>query len=128
MLLVCGLAYALYSLKIPYTLNLIGDSDMKVRVKNIDEPHSELILQKVYDCCFIKRNVTQLRACLKYFIDNYPSKDESINKVYYIFTNGFDDELKKCKAWQSKIFNDKKNSLDIGIIFFLSKTIGLDVL
>ena len=77
---------------------------------------------------FIKRNVTQLPACLKYFIDNYPSKDESINKVYYIFTNGFDDELKKCKAWQSKIFNDKKNSLDIGIIFFLSKTIGLDVL
>lgn len=54
MLLVCGLAYALYSLKIPYTLNLIGDSDMKVRIKNIDEPHSELILQKVYDCFSLK--------------------------------------------------------------------------
>ena len=72
MLMVCGLAYALYSLKISYTLNIIGDSDMKVRIKNIDEPHSELIFQKLYDCCFIKRNVTQLPTCLKYFIDNFP--------------------------------------------------------
>ena len=110
MLMISGLANALYSLKIPYTLSIIGDSDMKVRIKDINEPHTELILQKLYDCCFIKRNVTQLPTCLKYFIDNYPPKDESINRVYYIFSNGFDDELKKVKAWQAKIFNDKKNS------------------
>jgi len=108
MLMICGLACALYFLNIPYTLSAIGDSDFKVRIKDSTEPHSELILQKLYDICFIKRNVTQLPACLKYFIDNYPAKDESINRVYYVFTNGFDDELKKCKAWQSKIFNDKK--------------------
>jgi len=110
MLMVCGLASALNFLKIPYTLSAIGDSDFKVRIKELEEPHSELILQKLYDICFIKRNVTQLPACLKYFMDNYPAKDESMNRVYYIFTNGFDDELKKVKAWQSKIFNDKKNS------------------
>ena len=110
MLMVCGLAYALNYLSIPYTLSAIGDSDFKVRIKDSEEPHSELILQKLYDICFIKRNVTQLPTCLKYFIDNYPTKDESINRVYYVFTNGFDDELKKCKAWQTKIFNDKKNS------------------
>ena len=55
-----GLASALYSLKIPYTLSIIGDSDMKVRIKEVDELHTELILQKLYDCCLIKRNVTQL--------------------------------------------------------------------
>ena len=108
MLMVCGLATALNFLKIPYTLSAIGDSDFKVRIKELEEPHSELVLQKLYDICFIKRNVTQLPACLKYFLDNYPAKDESNNRVYYIFTNGFDDELKKCKAWQTKIFNDKK--------------------
>ncbi len=59
-------------IKIPYTLSIIGDSDMKVRIKTIDEPHSEILLQKLYDCCFIKRNVTQLPACLKFFIDKYP--------------------------------------------------------
>ncbi len=110
MLMICGLACALNFLSIPYTLSAIGDSDFKVRIKNANEPHSDLILQKLYDICFIKRNVTQLPACLKYFIDNYSPKEESINRVYYIFTNGFDDELKKCRAWQSKIFNDKKNS------------------
>jgi len=110
MLMICGLACALNFLSIPYTLSVIGDSDFKVRIKNANEPHSDLILQKLYDICFIKRNVTQLPACLKYFIDNYSPKEESINRVYYIFTNGFDDELKKCRAWQSKIFNDKKNS------------------
>ena len=110
MIMVCGLAHALNYLSIPYTLSAIGDSDFKVRIKDSEEPHSELIFQKLYDICFIKRNVTQLPACLKYFIDNYPVKDESINRVYYVFTNGFDDELKKCKAWKTKIFNDKKNS------------------
>ena len=44
MLLVCGVASTLYSIKIPYTLPIIGDSDMKVRIKNIDEPHSEILL------------------------------------------------------------------------------------
>ena len=67
-------------------------------------------MQKLYDCCFIKRNVTQLSTCLRYLIDNYQIKEEKINRVYYIFTNGFDDELKKYKAWQKKIFNDKRNS------------------
>ena len=110
MIMVCGLAHALNYLSIPYTLSAIGDSDFKVRIKDSEEPHSELIFQKLYDICFIKRNVTQLPACLKYFIDNYPAKDESIIRVYYVFTNGFDDELKKCKAWKTKIFNDKKNS------------------
>ena len=119
MLMVCGLATALSYISIPYALFIIGDSNMKVRIKSIDEPHSELILQKLYDCCFIKRNVTQLPTCLRYLIDNYPAKDESIYRVYYIFTNGFDDELKKYKAWQTKIFNDKKNSF--AFIFTKSK-------
>ena len=39
MLMVCGLATALNSLKICYTLSIIGDSDMKVRIKSINEPH-----------------------------------------------------------------------------------------
>ena len=119
MLMICGLSYALNCLKIPYTLNLIGDSDMKVRIKNIEEPHNELILQKLYDCYFIKRNITHLPTCLKYFIDNYKPNDDSINSVYYIFTNGLDEELKKYKAWQKNFFNNEKNSFSF--IFLKSK-------
>jgi len=109
MLFVCGLANALNNLEINYSLNLIGDSAMKVRIKETSEPHSELALQKLYDCCFIKRNVTQLASCVKYFLD-YSKEDKSINSVYYVFSNGFDDELKKLKAWQLKIFNEVQNS------------------
>ena len=125
MLMVCGLANALYSLKISYSLSIIGDSDFKVRIKNIDEPHSELILQKLYDCCFIKRNVTQLPTCLRYFIDKYPIKEEFKYRVYYIFTNGFDEELKKCKAWENKIFNDNKNSF--AFIFTKSQALEKEI-
>ena len=103
------LANALNNLEIKYSLNLIGDSAMKVRIKEASEPHSELALQKLYDCCFIKRNVTQLAGCIRYFLD-FSNEDKSVNNVYYIFSNGFDDELKKLKAWQIKIFNEIQNS------------------
>jgi hypothetical protein len=82
---------------------------MKVRIKETTESHNELALQKLYDCCFIKRNVTQLASCIKYFLD-YSNDNKSVNKVYYIFSNGFDDELKKLNFWKSKIFNENNNS------------------
>ena len=45
-LFVCGLANALNNLEIKYSLNLIGDSAMEVRIKEAAEPHSELAFQK----------------------------------------------------------------------------------
>ena len=68
-----------------------------------------MTLQKLYDIYFIKKNVTQLASCVKYFLD-YSKEDKSINSVYYVFSNGFDGELKKLKAWQLKIFNEIQNS------------------
>lgn len=32
-------------------------------------------------------------------MDKYPAKDEFINGVYYLFTNGFNNKLKKDKVW-----------------------------
>ena len=110
MLLICGLVTALNYLKIPYSLSLIGDSNFQINLKPVGESPNELFLQKLYDCCFIKRNITQLAYCLKYFIDKYPPKDESTNRVYYIFSNGYDYELIKYNAWKRNIFNEEKNS------------------
>ena len=121
MLIVCGLTSALNIFGIKYTLSLIGDSNCRVMLKKLDEPHSELMLQKLYDCCYIKRNVTQLATCLRYFLDNYPPENETKNRIYYIFTNGFDEEIKKCKSWKDKIFNDIKNSF--AFIFAKSKVL-----
>ena len=124
MLMICGLTYALNCLNIPYSLNIIGDSDMKVRIKNIEDPHNSLFLQKLFDCYFIKRNLTHLPNCLKYFIDNF-KHDESINNVYYIFTNGLEEELKKYKAWKRNFFDNEKNSFSF--IFLKSNFLEKDI-
>ena len=92
--MLCGLAPAIYSLKISYSLSILDDSDLKVIIKEINEPHFELILQKLYYCIF----TSKLSTCLKYLIDKFYPKDESFNQAYYIFTSGFDEELKKSKS------------------------------
>ena len=55
LLLICGLVNCCYSLGIQYSLSLIGDSDFKIKIKSIEEEHSEIALQMLYDCAFIKR-------------------------------------------------------------------------
>ena len=122
MLMICGLSSALYYMGIPYSLSLMGDSGFKIRIKEIKDPHHYSYLQKLYDCCFIRRNVTQLATCLRYFMDKYPPEDDSKKSIYYIFTNGYDYELTKYKAWQEKIFNDEKNSF--AFIFTKSENLG----
>jgi hypothetical protein len=47
MLLICGLASALNYLRIKYSLSLIGDSNFKIRIKEVNEPHDDLILRKL---------------------------------------------------------------------------------
>ena len=119
LLLICGLANCCYSLGISYSLSLIGDSDFQIRIKSTYEEHSEIALQALLDCAFLKRNITQLPASIKYFIDKYPPKEKEKNRAYYIFTNGFDEELRKINAWKTKIFNDSRNSFNF--IFLKSK-------
>lgn len=58
MLIACGLTTVLYLLKIPYTLSIITDSGMKVRIKEVDEPQIIYNFTKIFDYYFIKRNVT----------------------------------------------------------------------
>ena len=123
MFLICGLASALNSLKIPYSLSLIGDSKFKVRLKEASNPHQKSYLQKLYDCCFIKRNITPLASCLKHFLDKDNDKDGTINKIYYIFSNGYDYELIKYDAWQKNIFNNENNSFSF--IFLRSQAKNL---
>ena len=91
LLLICGLVNCCHSLGISYSLSLIGDSDFQIRIKSIYEEHSEIFLQALFDCAFIRRNITQLPACIKHFIDKYPPKEKTTSSAYYIFTNGFDE-------------------------------------
>jgi hypothetical protein len=55
-------------------------------------------------------------------MDKYPPEDDSKKSIYYIFTNGYDYELTKYKAWKEKIFNDERNSF--AFIFTKSENLG----
>jgi hypothetical protein len=54
MLFICGLANALNNLEINYSLNLIGDSVMKVRNKETTESHNELALKNYMIIALLK--------------------------------------------------------------------------
>ncbi len=121
MIEICGLTTAFYYLEIPYLISVIGDSEYKIILKNLNEPHNELSLQKILDCIFIKRAYTNITSCLKVAIDKFPKGDNK-QRVFYIFTNGFDEEYGLYSQWKKHIFNDKNNSF----CFIISKSNSLE--
>ena len=121
MIEICGLTTAFNYLEIPYLISVIGDSGFKIILKDFEEPHNELSLQKTLDCIFIKRAYTNIASCLKVAIDKFP-KGNNKQRVFYIFTNGFDEEYGLYKQWKKNIFNDKNSSF----CFIISKSNSLE--
>ena len=70
---------------------------------------------------FIKRANTNITSCLKVAIDKFP-KGNNKQRVFYIFTNGFDEEYGLYSQWKKHIFNDKNNSFS----FIISKSNSLE--
>ena len=113
---VCALATAFHSLEIPYLISLIGDSGFKVVLKNLFDEHSNENLQKVLDCIFIKRYKTKLFSCIK-AINNYKVLDNDSHRIFYIFTNGLDEDFGLIEQMRDRAFLNEKNSL----VFIFSK-------
>jgi len=113
---VCALATVFHSLEIPYLISLIGDSGFKVVLKNLCDEHSIENLQKVLDCVFIKRYKTKIFSCIK-AIDNYNSLDKDSHRIFYIFTNGLDEEFGLIEQIKDMAFLNEYNSL----VFIFSK-------
>ena len=95
MLQVCSLATVFYSLEIPCLISLVGDSGFKVVLKQLKDKHSIDYLQKALDCIFIKKYQTKIASCVKIAIDLFKdnNEDDGSQRVFYIFTNGLDEEL-----------------------------------
>ena len=123
---VCAMANAFYSLEIPYLISVVGDSGFKVVLKKLSDKHSIDYLQKALDCIFIKRNKTNIASCIKTAIELYKENNENnendeSQRVFFIFTNGFDEELVLHEQLQKKIFNNSNNSF----VFIFSKAEGI---
>lgn len=125
MLQVCALTTVFYSLEIPYLISVVGDSGFKVVLKELDEEHSIESLQKALDCIFIKRFNTNIASCIKTATDKFKTlKGDDAHRVFYIFTNGLDEEFSLTEQWKDRIFNNPNHSF--AFIFSKPKTIKKD--
>ena len=124
---VCALTTALYNLEIPYLLSVVGDSGYKVVLKELDEEHSYEALQKALDCIMIKRCNTNIASCVKTALEKFgPEKiNENRQRVFYIFTNGLDEEYKLYSQWRENIFKDAFNCT-FAFIFSMSDSLKED--
>ena len=121
MLQVCALTTTLYSLEIPYLISVVGDSGFKVVLKELNEEHSIENLQKALDCIFIKRCNTNIASCIKTAIDKFKSLDKNSHRVFYMFTNGLDEEFALFEQWKDNIFVNPNHSF----AFIFSKPISI---
>ena len=115
---VCALTTVFYSLEIPYLISVVGDNGFKVVLKELDEEHSIESLQKALDCIFIKRSNTNIASCIKTAIDKFKTLgNDNSQRVFYMFTNGLDEEFALYEQWKDRIFTNPNHSF----AFILSK-------
>jgi len=109
MIMVCGLAFSFEQLELSYTIMAVADGEFKYVLKAYDEPHSDLVLQRVFDCLMISRFKTRLADCLAFAINNTPS---DLNRAVFMFSNGFDERLVIPNRWKESVFISPKNSFE----------------
>lgn len=113
---------SIYALEIPYLISFIGDSGFKVELKELDEEHSIENLQKALDCIFIKICNTNIASCIKTSTGSFKTLNEDSHRVFYMFTNTFDEEFFLFNEWKDKIFINA-NHYSFAFIFSKQKTI-----
>ena len=123
-IILCAISMVLNSLNIKYSIGLFGEEEFKIIMKQFEQEHSLLILQKVYECLMMKRYRTNLASVI-YFAKNntkfVEEKNNSYNfyknhpeQIIYIITDGLDEELKCIYKWKNIIKNEQ---IKIGFIF-----------
>ena len=119
---VFGLLEGLYELKIPYSITMISDESFRTVIKDFGEPHSQNVIQRIFDCAMIKRFKSNYASNLKCSIDNLKFYNTNRKqRAFFIFSDGLNEDLKLAKSWAELLLNDEKNSF--GFIFVKSPQI-----
>ena len=124
MVILCAITMVLNCLNIKYSIGLFGEEEFKIIMKQFDEEHSLLTLQKVYECLMMKRYRTNLASVVYFAKQNIKFVGENNNKynfykkhpeqIIYIITDGLDEELKCIYRWKYII---RDESVKLGFIF-----------
>ena len=118
-ILIIGLTNALSSLEMNYRFAIVGDGEFKAIIKDFNEEHSEKIIKRIYDCIVIQRYRTNIASCLKVALDKFRKLKECKRRIFYIFTNGLDDEYHLYNEWNKEIFHCK--NCFFSFLFYLPK-------
>ena len=124
MIILCAISMVLNSLNIKYSIGLFGEEEFKIILKQFEQEHSLLILQKVYECLMMKRYRTNLASVIYFAKNNINFVGEKNNtynfyknhpeQIIYIITDGLDEELKCIYRWKNII---KDEHIKYGFIF-----------
>ena len=115
--LASGMIECFNVLEIPYSIVIFADYKFQYIIKKFEEPHSEYIIQRIFDCIIVERFRTRIAdAC--YFINEKVFCDLRDYKAIFLISNGIDPKLNVGEQWNS-IFDNKKNSFGF---FFVHPT------
>ena len=106
-LLICGIINTFYLTNISYCITMSGDSQFHFIVKNFDTNHSMEVIQKIFECLFIKRFITKTVNSLEYAFRN--TNPNSIYRTFLYFSNGLDEDFILEEEWK-KLFNNYNNN------------------
>lgn len=119
-ILIIALTNAFSYLKLEYLFAIVGDCEFKAVIKDLNEPHSNEIIQRIFECFTIQRYRTNIASSVKTAIEKFPILNENNKRIFYFFTNGLDDEYKLYDEWNNEIFINK-NYLFSFLFFYLMK-------
>ena len=116
-ILIIALTNAFSYLKLEYLFAIVGDCEFKAVIKDLNEPHSNEIIQRIFECITFQRYRTNIASSVKTAIEKFPILNENNKRIFYFFTNGLDDEYKLYDEWNNEIFINKKYLFSF--LFFL---------
>ena len=75
-------------MEINYLFPIVGDCQFKVIIKDFNEPHSKIIIKRIFDFITVQRYKTNNASWAKISLDILPVLNENNKRVFYLFTNG----------------------------------------
>ncbi|KAK8898415.1 hypothetical protein M9Y10_000702 [Tritrichomonas musculus] len=119
-MILVSFSYALSVLEIPFSIAIVADKKFRFVLKPFEEDISTLVLQRVFDCLFIKRYKTNIADTIRHAIEFMKCPDEKrTQRALFFFSDGLDENLVLAQSWKETLLNDSNNSF--GLIFIKSK-------
>lgn len=116
-ILATSMANCFENLEIPYSIVVFADFKFQYIIKKYNEPHSEKIIQRIFDSILVKRFFTRI-ADVCWFIQCHPDlvNPERNYRIVNIISCGLDPKLKIPDQWHGIFDHDEKTKFGF---FFL---------